>query len=33
MLLGAASVAPANAACWAGPGGVHCWHPWHPWHR
>ena len=27
MLLGAATVAPANAACWDGPGGVHCWHP------
>jgi len=30
MLLGAATAAPASAACFAGPGGVHCWHPnWH----
>jgi hypothetical protein len=31
MLLGAATAAPADAACWAGPGGWHCgysgWHP------
>jgi hypothetical protein len=33
MLLGAAAAAPADAACWAGPGGWHCWHPyWHHWH-
>lgn len=39
MLLGAASAAPANAACVARPDGWHCWHPywhhwhhWHPWH-
>jgi hypothetical protein len=38
MLLGAATAAPASAACFEGPGGVHCWHPywhhyWHPWHH
>jgi hypothetical protein len=34
MLLGAATAAPANAACWAGPYGWHCWHPyWHHWHH
>jgi hypothetical protein len=38
MLLGAATAAPASAACVAGPNGVHCWHPywhhyWHPWHH
>jgi hypothetical protein len=33
MLLGAATSVPASAACWAGPGGIHCWHPyWHHWH-
>jgi hypothetical protein len=34
MLLGAATAAPAGAACWVGPGGWHCWHAWHPyWHH
>jgi hypothetical protein len=39
MLLGAATAAPASAACFAGPGGVECWHHphywhhWHPWHH
>jgi hypothetical protein len=37
MLLGAATAAPANAECWAGPYGWHCGHPhWHHggyWHH
>lgn len=40
MLLGAATAAPAEAACWATPGGWECWHPhphpywgWHHWHE
>jgi hypothetical protein len=31
MLLGAATVAPASAACWA--GGVHCWHVYHSYYN
>jgi len=33
MLLGAATAAPANAACFEGPGGVTCWHHPHYWHH
>jgi hypothetical protein len=39
MLSVAALSPPAQAACWAGPGGMHCWHPyhhywgWHRWHH
>jgi hypothetical protein len=34
MLLGAATAAPADAACYVGPYGWHCWHPyWHHWHH
>jgi hypothetical protein len=34
MLLGAATAAPASAACWVGPGGYHCYHPYyHPYWR
>ena len=33
MLLGAATAAPASAACFVGPYGWHCWHPhYHYWH-
>lgn len=34
MVLGAATAAPASAACVDGPYGVRCWHPyWHHWHH
>jgi hypothetical protein len=33
MLLGAATAAPASAACVAGPYGVQCWHHPHYWHH
>jgi hypothetical protein len=33
MLLGAATAAPASAACMAGPGGVECWHHPHFFHH
>jgi hypothetical protein len=40
MLSVAALSQPAQAACWGGPGGWHCWHPqwhhhwgWHRWHE
>jgi hypothetical protein len=32
MLLGAATATSASAACFAGPGGVSCWHHPHYWH-
>jgi Spy/CpxP family protein refolding chaperone len=31
MLSVAALSIPADAACWAGPNGWHCWHPHHDW--
>lgn len=35
MVLGAATAAPASAACWNTPYGIHCshWHHWHHWHH
>ena len=39
MLIGAVAVQPAEARCWATPGGWECWHPhphywgWHRWHN
>jgi hypothetical protein len=38
FVAGALLTSPAQAACFAGPYGVHCGHPyyhhyWHPWHH
>lgn len=31
LMVGVATVQPAEARCWPTPYGLHCWHPHHYW--